>query len=119
QYEKLIEVFLNTSGLLAFVWVITKNYVKAFDALLDKYEDMGEQLEVLAQHRTLFDTTDNAHLKTVLEMIYMDILDFHAKALSYFRQKSMHFPPPLESYPDVMLVLDRADGAFQFLRFYP
>ncbi|KAK4205422.1 hypothetical protein QBC40DRAFT_260708 [Triangularia verruculosa] len=93
QYEKIVEVFLNTSELLAFVWgpmkfllQITRNYVKAFDALLEKYEDMGEQLDVLAQHKNLFDTTDNVHLRKILEMIYEDITDFHAKALSYFKQ---------------------------------
>ncbi|KAK1753778.1 hypothetical protein QBC47DRAFT_387120 [Echria macrotheca] len=94
QYEKLIEVFLNASEFVAFVWgplkfllQVTRNHVKAFDALLEHYEDMGEQLEVLAHHQSLFESTENGYLNAVLEMIFRDILDFHAKALSYFRQK--------------------------------
>jgi hypothetical protein len=74
---------------MKFLLQITNNYVKAFDALLDKYEDMGEQLDVLAQYQALFDSNDNSHLSTVLEMIYADILDFHGKALHYFKQNSM------------------------------
>ncbi|KAK4209645.1 hypothetical protein QBC37DRAFT_430021 [Rhypophila decipiens] len=94
QYESLIEVFLNASEFVAFVWgpmkfllQVTRNHVKAFDALLDHYEDMGEQLEVLAHHQPLFEMRENGHLNNVLEMIFSDILDFHAKAMSYFRQK--------------------------------
>ncbi|KAK4163845.1 hypothetical protein QBC43DRAFT_318817 [Cladorrhinum sp. PSN259] len=94
QYEKLIEVFLNASEFVAFVWgpmkfllLATNNYVRAFDALLEHYEDMGEQLEVLAHHHSLFESRENGHLNIILEMIFRDVLDFHAKALSYFRQK--------------------------------
>jgi len=73
---------------MKFLLQVTRNHVRAFDALLDHYEDMGEQLEALAHHQSLFESPENGHLNTVLEMIYRDILDFHAKALSYFRQKS-------------------------------
>ncbi|KAI1412101.1 hypothetical protein F5Y13DRAFT_164339 [Hypoxylon sp. FL1857] len=95
QYEKLIEVFLNATQYLAFVWgpmkfllQITNNFVKAFDAILDMYQDIGEQIAVLEKYQTLFDWKDKSHMKAVLEMIYVDILDFHAKGLSYFRQKT-------------------------------
>jgi len=73
---------------MKFLLQVTRNHVRAFDALLDHYEDMGEQLEVLAHHQSLFGLKENGHLNTVLEMMFSDILDFHAKALSYFRQKS-------------------------------
>ena len=71
---------------MKFLLQVTKNHVKAFDALLEHYEDMGEQLEGLAYHQSLFESRENVHLNTVLEMIFRDVLDFHAKALSYFRR---------------------------------
>jgi hypothetical protein len=73
---------------MKFLLQATRNHVRAFDALLEHYEDMGEQLEVFAHHQYLFEPKENGHLNTVLVMIYRDILDFHAKAMSYFRQKS-------------------------------
>ncbi|OTA54483.1 hypothetical protein K449DRAFT_469433 [Hypoxylon sp. EC38] len=95
QYEKLIEVFLNATEYLAFVWgpmkfllQTTNNYVKAFDAILDMYQEIGEQITVLEKYQALFDWKEKTYMKSVLEMIYVDILDFHAKALSYFRQKT-------------------------------
>lgn len=69
RYENLMEVFLNASEFVAFVWgpmkfllQVTRNYVKAFDALLDHYEDMGEQLEVLAHHQPLFELRETVIL---------------------------------------------------------
>ncbi|OTA83135.1 hypothetical protein M434DRAFT_183549 [Hypoxylon sp. CO27-5] len=95
QYEKLIEVFLNATEYLAFVWgpmkfllQTTNNFVKAFDAILDMYQEIGEQITVLEKYQALFDWKEKTYMKSVLEMIYVDILDFHAKALSYFRQKA-------------------------------
>ncbi|KAK0718014.1 hypothetical protein B0T26DRAFT_830132, partial [Lasiosphaeria miniovina] len=86
--EQLIEVFLNASEFVAFFLLqVTRNHVRAFDALLEHYEDMGEQLEPIQHHQPLFELRENGHLNAVLEMIFGDILDFHAKALSYFQQK--------------------------------
>jgi len=79
---------------MKFLLQVTRNHVRAFDALLDYYEDMGDQLEVLAHHQSFFESKENEHLNAVLEMIFRDILEFHAKALSYFRQKSKHHAHP-------------------------
>ncbi|KEZ43202.1 hypothetical protein SAPIO_CDS4876 [Scedosporium apiospermum] len=92
QYEEIVKVFLNTCNYLAFVWgpmkfllQVTSNFVNAFDALLDMYNEIGEQLGLLGKYQSLF--CEKPHMMNVLEMIYVDILEFHAKALSYFRQK--------------------------------
>jgi len=74
---------------MKFLLQVTSNFVNAFDAILDMYQDIGEQINILERYQALFDWKENTHMKTVLEMIYTDILDFHAKALSYFRQRSM------------------------------
>jgi hypothetical protein len=51
------------------------------------YQAIGEPLPLLAQYQTLFQV--NPYMRRVLEFIYTDILKFHAKALKYFKQKSM------------------------------
>jgi hypothetical protein len=51
------------------------------------YNEIGEQLGLLGKYQSLFH--EKPHMMNVLEMIYVDILEFHAKALSYFRQKRM------------------------------
>jgi len=53
------------------------------------YNEIGEQLGLLGKYQSLF--REKPHMMNVLEMIYVDILEFHAKALSYFRQKRMLF----------------------------
>lgn len=73
---------------MKFLLQVTSNFVKAFDDLLDMYQEIGEQVGVLEKYQNLFDWKEKSHMRQVLEMIYIDILDFHAKALSYFRQKS-------------------------------
>ncbi|KAH0562509.1 hypothetical protein GP486_002801 [Trichoglossum hirsutum] len=84
QYDEVVKVFLNTADILAFVWVAS-TFADAFDALLDAYQDIGENIPLLAQYESLF--KDNPHMYTVLELIYADILEFHRKALGYFKQR--------------------------------
>jgi hypothetical protein len=51
------------------------------------YQAIGEQLPLLAQYQALFQA--NPYMRRVLELIYWDILEFHTKALKYFKQKGM------------------------------
>ncbi|KAK0631420.1 hypothetical protein B0T14DRAFT_2863 [Immersiella caudata] len=95
QYEKIIEVFLNSSEYLAFVWgpmkfllQVTRNHFRVFDDLLDMYEEIGEQIVILEKYQAVLDWREKPHMIRVLEMIYADVLDFHGKALSYFTQKT-------------------------------
>ncbi|KAI9779019.1 MAG: hypothetical protein M1816_003779 [Peltula sp. TS41687] len=92
QYGKVIEVFLNTSEFVAFIWgpvkfllQVASSYAEAFDALLDAYEQIGENIPLLSQYQSLFER--NPQMRKVLEMIYADILEFHRKAIKYFQQK--------------------------------
>jgi len=72
---------------MKFLLQVTNNFVHAFDDLLDMYQKIGEQINLLEKYQSLFN--NKPHMRRVLEMIYIDVLDFHAKALSYFRQKSI------------------------------
>lgn len=110
QFGQVIEVFLNVSNVIAFIWGPMKflllvsstlevsenvsntnvsktasNLSDSFETLLDAYERIGEQLPLLQEYEALF--WDNPHMIDVLEMMYMDILEFHQDALKFFSGK--------------------------------
>ncbi|KAI2470710.1 hypothetical protein F4781DRAFT_421113 [Annulohypoxylon bovei var. microspora] len=84
EYGKVIEVFVNASEILAFVW-IASTLSKAFSSLLDMYEYVGNQIPLLSSYQYLF--SENAHMRSLLVAIFTDILTFHKDALRFFRQK--------------------------------
>ncbi|KAF1840937.1 uncharacterized protein K460DRAFT_410330 [Cucurbitaria berberidis CBS 394.84] len=93
QYGKIVEVFLNISDIIAFIWgpmkfllMVAKNYADAFNALLDAYLEIGENLPQFTQYQTVFQS--NSHMQLALAYIYEDILEFHKEALRYFRQRT-------------------------------
>ncbi|KAH8687413.1 hypothetical protein BGZ60DRAFT_363661, partial [Tricladium varicosporioides] len=93
QYGKVIELFVNASELVCFIWgpakfllQIASAYTEAFDALLDAYQHIGESLPLLSQYQALLQR--NPSMSKVLALIYNDILEFHKKALRYFRQRT-------------------------------
>ncbi|KAF8454287.1 hypothetical protein BDZ91DRAFT_842142, partial [Kalaharituber pfeilii] len=83
QYGKIIEVFLNMSGFVAFIWVASK-YISCFDIILDEYERLGECLPQFQQYDSLF--KDNSHMRNVLGLVYQDILEFHSHALKIIQR---------------------------------
>lgn len=89
QFGSVIEVFLNTSQFVCFVWgpmkfllQVASTWAESFDTILDAYQQIGEQLPLLQQYQTLFD--NNPYMQRLLEMIYADILEFHRRALRVF-----------------------------------
>jgi len=89
QFSNVIEVFLNTSQFVGFVWgpmklllQVTSTWADSFDTILDAYQQIGEQIPMLQQYQTLFD--HSPHMQRLLEMIYEDILEFHRRALRVF-----------------------------------
>ncbi|KAE9372535.1 hypothetical protein N431DRAFT_536388 [Stipitochalara longipes BDJ] len=91
QYTEVIEVFLNTSSILCFVWgpmkfmlLTASNLSKAFDVLLDAYKQIAENFPLLLKYRSMF--TENEHMKKVLVWIYEDILKFHLRAWRVFSE---------------------------------
>ncbi|KAI0595286.1 hypothetical protein F4775DRAFT_569708 [Biscogniauxia sp. FL1348] len=91
NYGKVIEVFLNASIYLAFVWGPMKfmlltacNFSEAFNSLLDAYQQIGEFIPQLQSYQELQHCLSNSYMRTVLALIYKDILEFHGVALKYF-----------------------------------
>ncbi|KAJ6007433.1 ankyrin repeat-containing protein [Penicillium herquei] len=83
NYGQVIEVFLNVSDILAFVWIVG-SYSEAFTSLLDTYQLIGESLPMLDKCRGFLESSP--YVRQALVSIYHDILDFHHQALRYFRR---------------------------------
>lgn len=63
----------------------------SFEALLDAYEQIGEHMPMLQEYEQLFH--ENPHLVEALELMYIDILEFHHQAMQFFsgKRKLAHF----------------------------
>ncbi|KAI2633104.1 hypothetical protein GGS26DRAFT_555304 [Hypomontagnella submonticulosa] len=92
QYGKVLDVFVNTSEIVAFIWgpmkfilLVTKTFSDAFHCVLDAYQDIGEQIPLLEGYQQLF--ASNGHMRTVLVQIYQDILEFHREAIKHFKHR--------------------------------
>ncbi|KAK7397580.1 hypothetical protein QQX98_013055 [Neonectria punicea] len=91
QYGKVIEIFLNAAELLAFIWGPMKfiletasNFSESLNCLLDAYFELGELIPRLSQYQA--HCISNEHMRTVLALMYKDILQFHAYAMKYFQK---------------------------------
>ncbi|KAL5380194.1 hypothetical protein DPSP01_007994 [Paraphaeosphaeria sporulosa] len=89
QFSKTIEIFLNVSDMVAFVWgpikflLLTASTVAdSFETLLEAYYEIGEQLPLLQEYEQLF--KENPHMIQALELMYLDILEFHQQAMRFF-----------------------------------
>lgn len=70
-------------------------FAEAFDSLLDAYQRIGEQIPLLSQYETYF--SNYPIMRQVLRLQYEDILNFHWKAMKYFKQRSMFHKNSLQS----------------------
>ncbi|KAK4466013.1 hypothetical protein QBC42DRAFT_335816 [Cladorrhinum samala] len=91
QFGKVVDVFLNASEFVCFVWGpikfllgIAKTHIDSFENLLDAYSDIGDVIPGLMHYRTTFEK--HPPLATVLEDYYSDILRFHSEAIVVFRR---------------------------------
>ncbi|KAI9709991.1 MAG: hypothetical protein M1820_003069 [Bogoriella megaspora] len=84
QYGRVIEVFGNSSPFVGFVWT-TRNDVHAFEAVVDFYRQIGENLPQFEKYETLF--REDEAMRSVLQWVFTDILEFHRKAFKFFKQK--------------------------------
>ncbi|KAF2847250.1 C2H2 domain-containing protein [Plenodomus tracheiphilus IPT5] len=89
QFGKVIEIFLNAADAVAFVWgpmkfllLTASTFADSFDLLLDAYAQIGEQLPMLLDYRSLF--SSDTKLLDALKAMYIDILEFHQEALKFF-----------------------------------
>jgi hypothetical protein len=58
----------------------------SFDALLDAYQEIAENLPILEGYQSTF--AKNERMQVVLECVWSNILDFHIRALRIFDQSS-------------------------------
>ncbi|KAI1775101.1 hypothetical protein F4818DRAFT_417845 [Hypoxylon cercidicola] len=91
QFGKVIEVFVNASELVCFLWGpvkfilnIARTHLDSFDKLLDVYAQVGEAIPGLLRYQTTFEK--HPPLAAVLEDYYSDILEFHQAALYVFKR---------------------------------
>jgi uncharacterized protein YhaN len=54
----------------------------SFETLLEAYYEIGEQLPLLQEYEKLF--KENPHMVEALELMYIDILEFHQQAMRFF-----------------------------------
>ncbi|KAN0113190.1 NACHT domain containing protein [Hyaloscypha variabilis] len=94
QFGKVIEVFLNTTNMLAYVWgpmkmlLLTAScYSESFNALLDAYHLIAENLPIFQVYQDTF--AGNERMQVVLESIWSNILNFHVQALRIFSQSML------------------------------
>ncbi|KAL5327958.1 hypothetical protein ACEPPN_005664 [Leptodophora sp. 'Broadleaf-Isolate-01'] len=120
QYAGVLEVFVQAQPeILAFIWgpiklclQIASKLDEAFDALLDAYEKMGNCLPILSRVDALF--RSHPHLKEILANILEDILDFHKRAIVFFKQSTWKLTFKLtyhtfgDMFGDILKKLDRS-----------
>ncbi|KAG8533005.1 uncharacterized protein KY384_001787 [Bacidia gigantensis] len=87
QYSQVINVFANTSDIVAFIWVAS-NFSEAFNTMLEGYSSIGESFPQFAQYEALFG--NNSYMQSALSAIFEDILDFHLEAVKLFKQRSIY-----------------------------
>jgi hypothetical protein len=63
------------------------HWAESFDALLNAYEQIGEQIPQLEQYKAIFDYSPR--MRQVLAFIYEDILDFHKRAIRFFPDRGI------------------------------
>ncbi|KAF1946974.1 C2H2 domain-containing protein [Clathrospora elynae] len=92
QFGKVIDIFLNVSNAVAFVWgpmklllLTASTFADSFETLLDAYEQIGEQLPLLSEYESMFHSSP--HMINALALMYIDILDFHQQAMKFFAGK--------------------------------
>ena len=66
-------------------------HLDAWDKLLDAYDQIGESLPLLSEYEAIFQ--DSPHMLHALELMYVDILNFHQQALRFFNGKRMFNSP--------------------------
>ena len=67
---------------------VASTFAAAFDALLDAYQRIAEQLPLLAQFEALFEA--NPRMQAALATVFQDIFFFHQRALKYFKGSGKH-----------------------------
>ncbi|KAM0496300.1 hypothetical protein ACHAP8_007561 [Fusarium lateritium] len=89
EIEKLVNIFLNVSEAVAFIWgpiklvlMMAMTWTNSVKDILDVYEEIADALGNLVFFHTLI--RQNDQLKRILEDYFSDILRFHHSILDVF-----------------------------------
>ncbi|KAK6343601.1 hypothetical protein TWF730_011192 [Orbilia blumenaviensis] len=93
QVEQLVQVFLNCSEVVAYVWgpiklalMMVSTKVENLDRLLGVYEEIGEVIHGVGKYDRLF--RNYPDIRRILEMYFYDILEFHHEVLELFSKSN-------------------------------
>lgn len=84
---------LSIQGPLKFLLQLVGAHTEAVSGLIGVYEGLGETLSLIQQSWYLHQR--DAHLETCLVGVYKDILEFHRRAMEYFKKPGKFPPKPL------------------------
>ncbi|KEF62317.1 uncharacterized protein A1O9_00289 [Exophiala aquamarina CBS 119918] len=89
QFGKVIEVFTNSSNMVAFIWgplkfllQMSSTWANSLDRILEAYQQIGEVFPLLQQYESLF--IQHTEMRKILVWIYKDILEFHTRVIRFF-----------------------------------
>ncbi|QBZ61198.1 hypothetical protein PoMZ_08146 [Pyricularia oryzae] len=135
QFGKVIEVFVNSSEILAFVWgpmkfllLSAKSWTDSTNELLDTYQHIADSLPIFEGYQDLF--KEDGIMQETLKHVWEVILDFHLEALAHLRQrmakKILHavwkdfksrFQPKLDDLNRLKKLIDRHARQLQMRRY--
>jgi hypothetical protein len=88
QLGKIVEVFLNTSSIVCFIWGPIKfvvqtssSFLESFEFFLEAYEEIGNNLPIVEDYRAVLEMGDA--VRRGYERVYIDILEFHKNAIRF------------------------------------
>ncbi|EGX44058.1 hypothetical protein AOL_s00210g219 [Orbilia oligospora ATCC 24927] len=81
QVEQLVQIFLNTSDVVAYVWVASTR-IETLERLLGVYQEIGDVLHGVGKYDRLFKNYPD--YRRILEIYFYDILEFHHEVLQVF-----------------------------------
>ncbi|KAK8867413.1 C2H2 domain-containing protein [Apiospora arundinis] len=91
QFGKVVEVFLNITDMLAFIWgpiklllLTASTWADSLDILLDAYQSISDNLPLFEAYQSIF--SSNQGMQTVLVCAWSNIFDFHIRALRIFEK---------------------------------
>ncbi|KAL3456285.1 hypothetical protein BJX64DRAFT_281462 [Aspergillus heterothallicus] len=88
EYGKVVEVFLNCTPFVAYIWgpvkfvlQVASSWSDSLDIILSAYEEIGERAPSFLRYRLVFE--NNPAMRDMLEKWYCDVLQFHFHALQF------------------------------------
>jgi len=101
-YTEVAQVYEDASSCLAVIWgslklmlQVADSMPKAFDSLLEAYEQLGEVIPSLDKKQRVFEV--HPQLIKILELMYSDLLEFHEQGLRIFDRPSKRASPCMPS----------------------